>query len=125
MLAAELEDFFVANKGPRTVITKETADATVAQLLEETTAYPPRSKRTTRIQKEIRSNRATQIAKQAAVNRLAAQVREQLEEWRRIGAGPQLLHWIAKGVAIKFTNGPPPSYDLGASLTSMTEDHDW
>ena len=58
-------------------------------------------------------------------SRLAAQVREQLEEWRRIGAGPQLLHWIAKGVAIKFTNGPPPSYDLGASLTSMTEDHDW
>ena len=45
-------------------------------------------------------------------SRLAAQVREQLEEWRRIGAGPQLLHWIAKGVAITFTNGPPPSYDL-------------
>ncbi|XRB22085.1 hypothetical protein RI054_29g119350 [Pseudoscourfieldia marina] len=55
-------------------------------------------------------------------SRLAAQVREQLEEWRRIGAGPQLLHWIAKGVAITFTNGPPPSYDLGASLTSMTEE---
>ncbi|XRB23424.1 hypothetical protein RI054_34g132760 [Pseudoscourfieldia marina] len=71
-LAAELEDFFVANKGPRTVITKETADATVAQLLEETTAYPPRSKRTTRIQKEIRSNRATQIAKQAAVKSVAS-----------------------------------------------------
>ena len=71
-LAAELEDFFVANKGPRTVITKETADATVAQLLEETTAYPPRSKRTTRIQKEIRSNRATQIAKQAAVKAVAS-----------------------------------------------------
>ena len=33
----------------------------MAQLLEETTAYPLRSKRTTRIQKEIRSNRATQI----------------------------------------------------------------
>ncbi|XRB11733.1 hypothetical protein RI054_03g15660 [Pseudoscourfieldia marina] len=43
-------------------------------------------------------------------------------EWRRIGAGPQLLHWIAKGVAITFTNGPPPPYDLGASLTSMTEE---
>ncbi|XRB12559.1 hypothetical protein RI054_04g23950 [Pseudoscourfieldia marina] len=71
-LAAELEDFFVANKGPRTVITKETADATVAQLLEETTAYPPRSKRTTRIQKEIRSKRATQIAKQAAVKSVAS-----------------------------------------------------
>ena len=25
----------------------------------------------------------------------------------------------AKGVTIKFTNGPPPAYDLGASLTSM------
>ena len=48
-LAAELEDFFVANKGPRTVIAKETADATVAQLLEETTAYPPRAARTNRI----------------------------------------------------------------------------
>ncbi|XRB14315.1 hypothetical protein RI054_08g41540 [Pseudoscourfieldia marina] len=70
-LAAELEDFFVANKGPRTVITKETADATVAPA-EETTAYPPRSKRTTRIQKEIRSNRATQIAKQAAVKSVAS-----------------------------------------------------
>ena len=72
-LAAELEDFFVANKGPRTVISKETADATVAQLLEETTAYPPRSKRTTRIQREIRSNRATQIAKQAAVKSVASE----------------------------------------------------
>ena len=48
-LAAELEDFFVANKGPRTVIAKETADARVAQLLEETTAYPPRAGRTNRI----------------------------------------------------------------------------
>lgn len=55
-------------------------------------------------------------------SRLAARVREQVEEWRRIGASPQLLHWIAKGVVIQFTNGPPPSYDLGASLTSMSEE---
>ncbi|XRB06316.1 hypothetical protein NFJ02_27g62680 [Pycnococcus provasolii] len=34
------------------------ADATVAQLLEETTAYPPRSKRTTQIQKEMLRTRA-------------------------------------------------------------------
>ncbi|XRB22710.1 hypothetical protein RI054_32g125620 [Pseudoscourfieldia marina] len=88
-LAAELEDFFVANKGPRTVITKETADAT-----------------------DERSRGQS----------LGRSGREQPEEWRRIGAGPQLLHWIAKGVAITFTNGPPPSYDLGASLTSMTEE---
>ena len=65
-LAAELEDFFVANKGPTSVVSRATADATVEQLIEETTRYAPRSSRVARIQKDVRASRATAIAKAAA-----------------------------------------------------------
>ena len=47
---------------------------------------------------------------------MAARVRAQLHQWKAIGASPQILEWLDKGVRLRWrAGGPPRPFDHGES----------
>jgi hypothetical protein len=50
-------------------------------------------------------------------------VRRSWKEWQNIGASGQVLQWIREGVSIPFRhNRPPPPFNQGVSLLSVTSE---